>query len=127
VLEARRAAPALPTPRDYEAFFRDRDARFSEVVGHEAAQLLQQARDDPGHEQLALIGGVHGVGVTVELVETLEEVFLAVKTSALEPEILIILFAAFFPEREFDEIGSVYAMPNRDLEADELGFCCLLD
>lgn len=116
----------LPTPRDYEALFRDRDARFTEVVSHEGAQLLQAARDNPGHEQRAMIGGLIGAGVAVEVVETLEEVFLAVKTAALEPEILIILFSVFFPDRDYDEIETEHAMPNRDLEADELGFCCLL-
>jgi hypothetical protein len=43
-------------------------------------------------------------GVRVELVETLEEIYLAVHTRGLTPENLAILFAALFPERAFDEI-----------------------
>jgi hypothetical protein len=42
--------------------------------------------------------------VSVELVETLEEIYLAVRTRGLTPENLAILFAALFPERAFDEI-----------------------
>lgn len=116
----------LPTPADYESLFRDRDTRFSEVVSHEGTQLLQAARNHPGEEQVAIIGGLLSVGVVVEVVETLEEAVLAVKTAALEPEILIILFATFFPGHDFDEIHTAQAMPDRELEAGELAFRGLL-
>jgi hypothetical protein len=117
----------LPTAEDYEALFRDRDLRFTQVVEHEAANLLQAARDAPGTEQRAVIGGQFGVGVAVEVVETLEEVWVAVKTGGLTQEYLAILFAALFPEAEFEDIESVSDFADRELDPDELGFRCLLD
>jgi hypothetical protein len=117
----------LPTKADYTALFRDRDRRFTEVVQHEAEQLLDAAREQPGEEQRAVVGGQLGVGVALEVVETLEEVYLAVKTARLTPENLIILFAAFFPERQFDEIDGTHKLPHRELGEEELAFRCLLD
>lgn len=115
----------MPRPADYEAFFRDRDARLTEAIVHEGKELLQAARDRPGEEQTATLG-VLGVGVTVEVVETLEEVFLAVKAGPLTEETLNMLFAVFFPDKDFEEISSAAALPSRSLNEDELGFRCLL-
>jgi hypothetical protein len=117
----------LPTAADYEALFRDRDLRFTEVVAHEAAQLLQTAREAPGTEQRAVIGGQFGVGVAVEVVETLEEAWVAVKTRGLTQEYLAILFAALFPEAGFEDIASISTLGERKLDPDELGFRCLLN
>src|SRR5262249_53536932 len=107
--------------------FRDRDRRFATVVGAEAADLLQTARKDPGHEHRAVIGGGLGVGVAIEVVETLEEAFVAVKLAGLTQENLPILLAAFFPEQEFAAIQDAEALPTRALDTDELGFRCLLE
>jgi hypothetical protein len=116
----------LPTAADYEALFRDRDLRFTQVVEHEASDLLEAARTAPGTEQRAVIGGQFGVGVAVEVVETLEEVWVAVKTTGLTQEYLAILFAALFPSAAFEDIETVWELAARELEPDELGFRCLI-
>ncbi|MFL5886707.1 MAG: hypothetical protein ACJ77M_16680 [Thermoleophilaceae bacterium] len=116
----------LPTAEDYEALFRDRDGRFVAVVSAEAEELLQTARAQPGEEQRGLIGGQLGVGVSVEVVETLEEVYLAVKFAGLTPDNLPILLAAFFPNCTADEIEGATRLPSRNLDPDEMGFRALV-
>jgi hypothetical protein len=120
-------ARLLPTAADYEALFRDRDRRFAAVIGAEAADLLGTARKRPGHEHRAVIGGGLGVGIAIEVVETLEEAYLAVKLAGLTQENLPILLAAFFPAQDFESIHDAQALPTRELEPDELGFRCLLE
>jgi len=117
----------LPTVADYEALFLDRDRRFAEVVAHEATALLEAARGALGEEQRAVVGGQLGVGVSVEVVEPLEELYLAVKMAGLTNDNLLILFAALFPGCTYDEIESADKMPGRPLDEDEMGFRCLLD
>lgn len=116
-----------PTERDYEALFRDRDRRFAEVVARQAEELLAAAREQPGREQRAIVGGQLGVGVALEIVETLEEVYLAVKTARLTQENLAILVAAVFQDQEFHDLEWVDALPHRALDGDELACRCLLE
>ncbi len=115
----------LPDEGDYEALFNDRASRFAGVARHDALQLLQAARGAPGEEQRGLIGGEVGVGVAVEIVETLTETYLAIKLAELTTETLPILLAAFFPEYDFDDIESCQQLPSRSLEPDEIGFKAL--
>lgn len=69
-----------------------------------------------------MIGGQLGVGVCVEVVEPLEEVYLAVKMARLTPDNLPVLLAGFFPECAASEIEQANRLPSRSLDADELGF-----
>ena len=115
----------LPDEADYKALFDDRASRFAGVARHDAVHLLQAARADPGTEQRGLIGGEVGVGVAVEVVETLAETYLAIKLHGLNTETLPILLAAFFPKQEFDELESTRELPTRPLDSDEIGFRAL--
>ena len=115
----------LPTSDDYELLFRDRDRRFTEVVAAEAAELLAAARAEPGEEHRATIGGQLGMGVVVEVVETLEEVYVAIKMGGLTQENLPILLAALFPEHDPNAIEGARTMPKRELDEDEIGFRAL--
>ena len=115
----------LPEKADYKWLLDDRASRFAGVARHDALQLLEAARAAPGEEQQGLVGGELGVGVAVEIVETLTETYLAVKQQGLTTENLPILLAAFFPEYNFDDIESAQQLPNRELESDELGFRAL--
>lgn len=117
----------FPTEGDYRSLFLDRDRRFAEVVGREAEELLLAARGAPGEEQRGVVGGRLGVGVAVEVLETLEEVYLAVKVRGLTAENLPILQAAFFPDHEADDLEDVRALPGRDLGKDEIAFRVLRD
>ena len=123
--ELHAAERLLPEERDYKALFDDRASRFAGVARHDAVQLLEAARAAPGQEQRGLVGGEVGVGVAVEIVETLTETYLAVKLRGLTTETLPILLAAFFPEYDFADIESAEELPNRSLESDEIGFRAL--
>jgi len=115
----------LPTETDYQALFADRASRFAGVARHDAGLLLEAARANPGTEQRGFVGGEVGVGVAVEIVETLTETYLAVKIRGLDTEALPILLAAFFPEYDFADIESTRELPTRSLDSDELGFRAL--
>lgn len=115
----------LPDETDYEALFRDRASRFAGVARHDAVQLLEAARASPGTEHAGLVGGEVGVGVVVEVVETLSETYLAIRLKGLGTETLPILLAAFFPSHSFEDIESTQELPTRPLDSDEIGFRAL--
>lgn len=115
----------LPDETDYLALFNDRASRFAGVARHDALLLLEAARAARGEEQRGLIGGAVGVGVAVEVVETLSETYLAIKLAGLTTETLPIVLAAFFPGYDFDAIESAQRLPNRELDRDEIGFRAL--
>jgi hypothetical protein len=115
-----------PTEADYQSLFRDRAQRFATVVGAEAADLLAAARAEPGVEQRGVLGDRLGVGVSVEVVETLEEIYLAVQMRGLAPEDWPIVLAAFFPGQAADDIEDAKRMPHRDLEPGEIAVRCLV-
>jgi hypothetical protein len=117
----------FPTERDYERLFRDRDQRFALAVAAEATILVSAARAAPGEERSAMIGGELGVSVTLVVVETLEELYVAIRMSGLTSENLAIVLAALTGKDSFDEIEDAHEVPNRPLASDELGFRCLLD
>lgn len=117
----------LPDESDYEPLFADRTSRFAGVARHDALHLLEAARASPGIEQRGLVGGEVGVGVAVEIVETLTETYLAIKLHGLTTENLPMLLAAFFPEYSFEDIESAQSLPTRQLHPDEIGFRALAE
>lgn len=112
----------LPTATDYEWLFRDREARLVRIVEQGAQALLQQARDTPGIEVRGVLAGEFGVGVAVEVLETLSETYVCVELRGLSPETLPIVVAAFFPGYSWDQLEHTRTLPTRTLRADELGF-----
>jgi hypothetical protein len=115
----------LPTEADYERLFSDRDHRFADVVEAEANDLLERARQSPGEEHRAVIASQLGVGGAIEVVDTLEETYVAIRYRGLTPDSLPILLAAFFPDRRADELEDTKRLPNRTLGNDEIGFVVL--
>jgi hypothetical protein len=111
----------LPSPADYAALFSERTQRFAMLVPDDAAQLLALARARPGEEHRGVIGGQLGVGVAVEVVDPLEEAYVAVKACP-SPEALAVVMAAFFPEASADELEWPAEMPDRALGPDEVCF-----
>ena len=63
----------LPTEEDYKALFDDHGHRAAMVAPEEAQELLAEARANEGVEVRGVLGEAAGVGVVVEVVETLEE------------------------------------------------------
>jgi hypothetical protein len=101
-----------PTATDYEALFAERDERFVDLVRGDAQALLADARREPGTEKRAVVGGEASVGCLVEVVETLEETYVAFFIEEVTYERFVILLNAFYVSR-FEEWEHVDEMPHR--------------
>ncbi len=104
-----------PATVDYEALFAERDERFIDLVQRDAQALLAEARREPGVEKRAVVGGEANVGCLVEVVETLEETYVAFFVEEVTYERFVILLNAFFVSR-FEEWEQVKEMPHRPID-----------
>ncbi len=104
-----------PATVDYEALFAERDERFIDLVQRDAQALLAEARREPGVEKRAVVGGEANVGCLVEVVETLEETYVAFFVEEVTYERVVILLNAFFVSR-FEEWEQVKEMPHRPID-----------
>lgn len=109
----------LPTLDDYAALEKDRGRRFVEQVMRVVPRLMEQAKEQPEAEQSASIGGSTQIGVAMEVVETLEEVYLRVSPLNLRPAWLEIILAAVFGGRPWEVTDR---FPNREPSVEELRF-----
>lgn len=104
-----------PTAADYEALFAERDERFVDLVQADAQTLLAEARREPGIEKRAVVGGEATVGCLVEVVETLDETYVAFFIEEVTYERFVILLNAFYVSR-FEEWEQVPEMPHRAID-----------
>lgn len=110
----------LPTRDDYERLIADRNRRFADSVVSDAQALLAAAREEPGVEKPGVLAESVGVGVAVEVVETLEETDVAIRATDLRPGWLDIVLAAFFPDVDLRAWEPTDSFPTRALRKDEL-------
>lgn len=110
----------LPMRGDYEGLIEDRNRRFADTVVDDAQRLLAEALEEPGIEKPAVLAGSVGVGVAVEVVETLEETYVAIRAHDLRPGWLDIVLAAFFPDCDSRSWEWTDSFPTRSLRDDEL-------
>lgn len=110
----------LPTRDDYERLIADRNRRFADAVVSDAQALLAAARKEPGVEKPGVLADSVGVGVAVEVVETLEETYVAIRATDLRPGWLDIVLAAFFPDVDLRAWEPTDSFPTRALREDEL-------
>jgi hypothetical protein len=111
----------LPTESDYAALFADRAQRFVESIYDDAQRLLAQARSAPGVEQTGTLGGEKAAGVLVEVVETLEETYVAFSLEGIDFERILVILRAFYVEAEFLDWEPAAELPTRPLRQNE--FC----
>lgn len=104
-----------PTAFDYEALFAERDERFVDLVQRDAQALLAEARREPGAEKRAVVGGEADVGCFVEVVEALEETYVAFFIEEVTYERFVILLNAFYVAR-FEWWEQVHEMPHRAID-----------
>jgi len=114
------AGVLLPTEEDYAALFEDRDYRFAETVHDDAQRLLALARSTPGIEQLGKLGGEETTGVLVEVVDTLEETYVAFSIERMDSERLIVILAALYVDAEFSDWELAASLPTRPLRQYEV-------
>lgn len=108
-----------PSEDDYEALFLDRDRRFVETLPQDAQMLLARARSIPGVEQTAVIGGEETTGVLVEVVDTLEETYVAFSLGDKDYTRIVLILAAFYPDDTFNHWELVETLPTRTLRQNE--------
>jgi hypothetical protein len=104
-----------PADVDYEALFAERDERFVDLVQGDAQALLTEARREPGTEKRGVVGGEASVGCLVEVVETLEETYVAFFIEQVTYERFVILLNAFYVSR-FEEWEQAHEMPHRAID-----------
>lgn len=109
-----------PTEDDYTVLFKDQGRRFAETVSLDAQALLTQARSNPGIEFVGRLGGNEPAAVVVEVVETLEETYVAFSIARMDPSRIILILIAFFPDSIFSDWELVPELPTRSLGSDEL-------
>jgi hypothetical protein len=114
-----RSGEIWPAREDYVWLERDRAVRLAEQLPEAAQTLLEQARNEPNLEHRAVIGGSAQVGVVVQVVETLQETYIAVLTLG-DPTRLVALLAAFYSDRPFGDWQMRNRLPNRTLKAGEI-------
>jgi hypothetical protein len=109
----------LPTEDDYAVLFEDRGHRFADTVQDDAQRLLQMARATPGVEQVGTLGGEQTTGILVDVVDTLEETYVAFSMERMNTERLIVILAAFYVDADFGAWELVGALPTRPLRRHE--------
>lgn len=106
----------LPTEDDYEALFWDRAHRFAETLPQDAQNLLAKARSNPGVEQVGILGERQNTSIVVEVVEILEETYVAFSLAQIGDYTMIVsILAAFFPNAVFSEWEQASMLPTRAL------------
>jgi hypothetical protein len=119
-----RAGVLLPTEDDYAALFDDRGRRFTETLYQDAQQLLGRARSTPGVEQVGVLGGEETTAVVVEVVDTLEETYVAFSIARMDDATrVIMILGAFDVEAAFSDWEQVATFPTRPLRV-ETGEIC---
>jgi nucleotide-binding universal stress UspA family protein len=109
-----------PQPEDYEWLETDRADRLAEQLPEAAQELLAEARRQPNVEHRRVIG-TGEVGVLLEIVETLEETYVATSVRVMaDPIGLVVLLAAFYPDRVLPDWRFQPRLPTRPLEPGEL-------
>jgi hypothetical protein len=118
-----RTGSLLPTEDDYTALFDDHGRRFTETLYEDAQQLLARARSTPGVEQAGLLGGEETAAVVVEVVDTLQETYVAFSILGMNAARVVMILGAFDVEAAFSQWELVMTFPTRPLHVDRGEIC----
>lgn len=113
----------LPTEDDYADLFNDRDRRFAETLYEDAQRLLHLARSQPGVEHVGLLGGEQTAAVLVEIVDTLNETYVAFSIEGISTSRVVMILGAFDSEAAFSDWELAEKLPTRTLRAHEGEIC----
>ena len=118
-----RAGSLRPTADDYAALFDDRGRRFTETLYQDAQELLARARSSPGAEQVGVLGGEETTAVVVDVVDTLQETYVAFSVARMDTTRLVMILGAFDPGAAFSDWDLVETFPTRALRFDSGEIC----
>lgn len=114
----------LPTEDDYAPLFDDRGRRFTDTLYEDAQRLLTLARSNPGVEHVGVLGGEETTAVVVEVVDTLEETYVAFSAARMNTSRVVMIVGAFDVEAAFSDWEWVNSLPTRGLRAESGEICC---
>jgi len=117
------AGELLPTEADYATLFDDRGRRFTETLYEDAQELLARARSNPGVEHVGILGGEETTAVLVEVVDTLEETYVAFSVAGMDTSRLLMLLGAFDADAPFSAWELVSMFPTRPLHHADSEIC----
>lgn len=112
-----------PTEDDYAALFDDRGYRFTDTLYEDAQQLLSRARSNPGLEQVGVLGGEESAAVVVDVVDILQETYVAFSVARMNYDRPVMILGAFYPETPFWDWELVTTFPTRPLHIDQSEVC----
>lgn len=113
----------MPTRPDYERLERDRSARAVIDAVRDGQRLLALARTSLGIEVRGTVA-LRDVGVVVEVVETLDETYVAIRMRELnDPDELSLILLGIHPDREFGDWQAGRPFPPRSLDLDAAEMC----
>ncbi len=113
----------LPIEVDYTALFDDRGRRLAETLYEDAQQLLARARATPGVEQSGLLGGEETAAIVVEVVDTLQETYVAFSVVGMDATRVVMILGAFDIDAAFSQWELVTMFPTRSLRIDRGEIC----
>ena len=116
------AGRVWPTDDDYEALAADRGEQFATFIVEDGPRLLAEARAAPGTEQ-TLVVGLEPVAIVVQVVETLEETFVAVSGLHLSLASFQLLLVALYPDRHYVDWRQAQRLPTRELDHARAELC----
>lgn len=117
------AGTLLPIEEDYAALFDDRGHRFADTLYEDAQRLLGRARSNPGVEQVGVLGGEQTTGVVVDVVDTLQETYVAFSVVRMDTSRLVMTLGAFDVEAAFRDWELVDRLPTRPLRSADGEIC----
>jgi hypothetical protein len=88
-----------------------------------AQELLSRARSSPGVEQVGVLGGEHSATVAVEVVATLEDIYVAFSALGVDTARLLMILHAFDLQARFSNWELVAQFPTRSLRVTEGEIC----
>lgn len=121
--ELREAGRIYPTTDDYELLFEEEDAYFFDFVEQDAQESLEVARQHPDQEIEVEIGRKVGTSIVVELVETMEETYVAFSWEQIHDlDTPLTLLQAFYPGSRWEDWQTDKPLPTRPLNDGEVCF-----
>lgn len=113
----------LPTEDDYTALLDDRGRRFADSLYEDAQQLLARARSNSGVEHVGVLGGEQTTAVAVDVIDTLEETYVAFSIARMDTSRLVMILGAFDVEASFHDWELVDTFPTRPLRVQDGEIC----
>lgn len=117
-----KARKIYPDENDYVQWRAETAVLFAGRLDMDASALLERAKAAVGSEVRGRVGPPE-IGVLIEIVETLEETYVAMSGFDVQPMWVPQILAALYPHRTYQEWLMREKLPTRELQNDKAEFC----